>query len=157
MDIVAARVATFHYTLTDDDGNVIDKSPQDRPLSYFHGGGNIVPGLENALEGRKAGDSLKVDVKPEEGYGLRNDSLVQAVPRQAFQGIDTIEPGMQFQAQGGAGPMLVTVVEVGETEVTIDGNHPLAGKTLHFAIEIVDVREASEEEKQVGQVAGLGE
>lgn len=157
MDIVAARVATFHYTLIDDDGNVIDKSPEGRPLSYFHGGGNIVPGLENALEGRKAGDSLKVDVKPEEGYGLRNDSLIQAVPRQAFQGIDTIEPGMQFQAQGGAGPMLVTVVEVGDTEVKIDGNHPLAGKTLHFAIEIADVREATEEEKQVGQVAGQGE
>lgn len=157
MDIVAARVATFHYTLTDDDGNVIDKSSQDRPLSYFHGGGNIVPGLENALEGRKAGDSLKVDVKPEEGYGLRNESLIQAVPRQAFQGIDTIEPGMQFQAQGGAGPMLVTVVEVGDTEVRIDGNHPLAGKTLHFAIDITDVREATEQEKQVGQVAGQGE
>lgn len=157
MDIVAARVATFHYTLTDDDGNVIDKSSQDRPLSYFHGGGNIVPGLENALEGRKAGDSLKVDVKPEEGYGLRNESLIQAVPRQAFQGIDTIEPGMQFQAQGGAGPMLVTVVEVGDTDVRIDGNHPLAGKTLHFAIDITDVREATEQEKQVGQVAGQGE
>ena len=157
MDIVAARVATFHYTLTDDDGNVIDKSSQDRPLSYFHGGGNIVPGLENALEGRKAGDSLKVDVKPEEGYGLRNESLIQAVPRQAFQGIDTIEPGMQFQAQGGAGPMLVTVVEVGDTDVRIDGNHPLAGKTLHFAIDITDVREATEQEKLVGQVAGQGE
>lgn len=157
MDIVAARVATFHYTLTDDDGNVIDKSSQDRPLSYFHGGSNIVPGLENALEGRKAGESLKVDVKPEEGYGLRNDSLIQAVPRQAFQGIDSIEPGMQFQAQGGAGPMLVTVVEVSDTEVRIDGNHPLAGKTLHFAIDITDVREATEQEKQVGQVAGQGE
>ena len=152
MEIAAARVATFHYTLTDDDGNVIDKSAEANPLPYFHGGGNIVPGLEQALEGHKAGDTLKVDVKPEEGYGLRNDSLVQAVPRQAFQGIDTIEPGMQFQAQGGAGPMLVTVVEVGDTEVKIDGNHPLAGKTLHFAIEIVAVRDATDEEKEVGQV-----
>ncbi|MFL6586234.1 MAG: peptidylprolyl isomerase [Luteimonas sp.] len=152
MEIAAARVATFHYTLTDDDGTVIDKSAEANPLPYFHGGGNIVPGLEQALEGRKAGDTLKVDVKPEEGYGLRNDSLVQAVPRQAFQGIDTIEPGMQFQAQGGAGPMLVTVVEVGDAEVKIDGNHPLAGKTLHFAIEIVAVRDATDEEKEVGQV-----
>lgn len=152
MEIAAARVATFHYTLTDDDGNVIDKSAEANPLPYFHGGGNIVPGLEQALEGRKAGDTLKVDVKPEEGYGLRNDSLVQAVPRQAFQGIDTIEPGMQFQAQGGAGPMLVTVVEVGDTEVKIDGNHPLAGKTLHFAIEIVAVRDATDAEKEIGQV-----
>lgn len=153
MEIAAARVATFHYTLTDDDGNVIDSSKNASPLPYFHGGGNIVPGLEKALEGRKAGDTLNVDVQPEEGYGLRNDSLVQAVPRQAFQGIDTIEPGMQFQAQGGAGPMLVTVVEVGDTEVKIDGNHPLAGKTLHFAIEVVDVRESTDDEKQTGQVA----
>lgn len=152
MEIAAARVATFHYTLTDDDGTVIDKSAEGNPLPYFHGGGNIVPGLEQALEGHKAGDTLKVDVEPEEGYGLRNDSLVQAVPRQAFQGIDTIEPGMQFQGQGGAGPMLVTVVEVGDTEVKIDGNHPLAGKVLHFAIEIVDVRDATDEEKEVGQV-----
>lgn len=153
MEIAAARVASFHYTLTDDDGNVIDSSKNASPLPYFHGGSNIVPGLEKALEGRKAGDTLNVDVQPEEGYGLRNDSLVQAVPRQAFQGIDTIEPGMQFQAQGGAGPMLVTVVEVGDTEVKIDGNHPLAGKTLHFAIEVVDVRESTDDEKQTGQVA----
>ena len=152
MEIAAARVASFHYTLTDDAGTVIDSSKGAAPLPYLHGGGNIVPGLEKALEGRKAGDTLNVDVQPEQGYGPRNDQLLQSVPRQAFQGIDNIEPGMQFQAQGGGGSALVTVVEVGETEVKIDGNHPLAGKVLHFAVEIVDVREATEQEKQSGQV-----
>ncbi|TDK33071.1 FKBP-type peptidyl-prolyl cis-trans isomerase [Luteimonas terrae] len=152
MEIAAARVATFHYTLTDDAGAVIDSSQGGTPLPYLHGAGNIVPGLEKALEGRKAGDTLQVDVQPEEGYGPRNDAMVQSVPREAFQGIDAIEPGMQFQAQGGGGSMMVTVVEVGDAEVKIDGNHPLAGQVLHFAIEIVDVRESTEEEKQAGQV-----
>lgn len=152
MEIAAARVATFHYTLTDDAGAVIDSSQGGTPLPYLHGAGNIVPGLEKALEGRKAGDTLQVDVQPEEGYGPRNDAMVQSVPRETFQGIDEIEPGMQFQAQGGGGSMMVTVVEVGEAEVKIDGNHPLAGQVLHFAIEIVDVRESTEEEKQAGQV-----
>ncbi|WP_101926463.1 MULTISPECIES: FKBP-type peptidyl-prolyl cis-trans isomerase [Luteimonas] len=153
MEIAAARVASFHYTLTDDAGEVIDKSPESQPLAYFHGAGNIVPGLEKALEGKQAGDALKVEVKPEEGYGVRNDSLIQSVPREAFQGIDQVEPGMQFQAQTGNGPLLVTVVDVDEAQVKIDGNHPLAGKTLHFAIEVTDVRDASEAEKQTGQVA----
>lgn len=151
MEIAANRVATFHYTLTDDDGQVIDSSPQDRPLSYLHGAGNIVPGLEQALEGRSAGDSFKVDVSPEQGYGQRNDALIQQVPREAFQGVDKVEPGMQFRAQTEGGPMLVTVVEVGEAQVKIDGNHPLAGRDLHFAIEVAEVREASEQEKQLGQ------
>lgn len=151
MEIAANRVATFHYTLTDDDGQVIDSSPQDRPLSYLHGAGNIVPGLEQALEGRSAGDSFKVDVSPEQGYGQRNDALIQQVPREAFQGVDKVEPGMQFRAQTEGGPMLVTVVEVGEAQVKIDGNHPLAGRDLHFAIEVAEVREASDQEKQLGQ------
>ncbi len=153
MEIAAARVATFHYILTDDAGQVIDRSPDDQPLSYFHGAGNIVPGLEKALDGRRAGDSLTVEVAPAEAYGERVESLVQQVPREAFQGIDRIEPGMQFQANGGQGPVLVTVMEVGDTQVRIDGNHPLAGKTLHFDVRITDVREATEDEKQVGRVA----
>ncbi|MGO1540984.1 MAG: FKBP-type peptidyl-prolyl cis-trans isomerase [Luteimonas sp.] len=152
MEIAANRVATIHYTLTDDDGQVIDRSPQERPLSYLHGAGNIVPGLESALEGKNPGDSLKVDVTPEKGYGQRNDSLVQEVPREAFQGVEKVEPGMQFRAQTQGGPLLVTVVEVGETQVKIDGNHPLAGRNLHFAVEVADVRDASEQEKQLGQV-----
>ncbi|WP_028914985.1 peptidylprolyl isomerase [Pseudoxanthomonas sp. J31] len=153
MEIAAARVATFHYILTDDAGQVLDRSPEDHPLSYFHGGGNIIPGLEKGLEGRSAGESLTVDVPPAEAYGERIEGLVQDVPREAFQGIDRIEPGMQFQANGGQGPVLVTVVAVGDRQVRIDGNHPLAGKTLHFDVRITDVREATDEEKQTGRVA----
>ena len=151
MEIAAARVASFHYTLTDDAGQVIDKSPESQPLRYFHGAGNIVPGLEKALEGKHAGDKLDVAVKPEEGYGVRNEGLIQSVPRDAFQGVDKVEPGMQFQAQTGNGPVLVTVVEVDDAKVKIDGNHPLAGRTLNFAVHVVDVREASDAEKQAGR------
>src|SRR5690606_5051325 len=153
MEIAAARVATFHYILTDDAGQVIDRSADDQPLSYFHGAGNIVPGLEKALDGRRAGDSLTVDVAPAEAYGERVESLVQQVPPGAYQGIDRLVPGLQLQAEGGQGPVLVTVMEVGDTQVRIDGNHPLAGKTLHFDVRITDVREATEDEKQVGRVA----
>lgn len=153
MEIAAARVASIHYTLTDDEGRVIDKSPETRPLSYLHGAGNIVPGLEKALVGRKAGDSLQVDVKPEEGYGVRNEALVQAVPRDLFKNVGNVEPGMQFNAQTERGPLQVTVVEVGDQQVKIDANHPLAGRELHFAVEVADVREASDEEKQLGRVS----
>lgn len=151
MEIATECVATIHYTLTDDSGHVIDKSPEARPLSYLHGAGNIVPGLEKALAGKKPGDALEVDVKPEEAYGERNENLVQAVPREAFKGVDSVEPGMQFKAQTDRGPLLVTVIEVGEEQVKIDGNHPLAGRKLHFAVEVAEVREASPEEKQLGQ------
>lgn len=153
MEIADARIASIHYTLTDDAGTVIDKSPEQQPLSYFHGAGNIVPGLEKALAGKKSGDSLKVDVNPEEGYGQRNESLVQVVPRSAFQGVEKVAPGMQFHAQSERGPLLVTVVETGEEQVKVDGNHPLAGRTLHFDVKVDGVREASDEEKQSGQVA----
>lgn len=154
MEIAAARVASFHYTLTDDTGAVLDRSPDAQPLQYLHGAGNIVPGLENALAGRKAGDTLDVTVRPEEAYGLRNESMVQSVPREAFQGIDTIEPGMQFTAEGPGGAMMVTVVSADEAEVRIDGNHPLAGRTLHFAVEIAAVREATPAEQASGRVDG---
>jgi len=153
MDIAPARVASFHYTLTDEAGKVIDKSPEARPMRYLHGAGNIVPGLEKALAGKSAGDSLDVAVKPEEAYGVRNEGLVQDVPREAFKGIDKIEPGMQFQAQANGGTRLITVAEVGDSTVRVDGNHPLAGRTLHFAVEVTEVREASDEEKQQGHPA----
>ena len=153
MEIADARVASFHYTLTDDSGAVLDKSPDAQPLQYLHGAGNIVPGLEKALTGRKVGDAFDVTVQPEEAYGPRNEQLIQSVPRDAFQGVDTIEPGMQFHAQGAGGPMLVTVVSVDEAQVRIDGNHPLAGRTLHFAVRIDGVRDASADEQAAGRVA----
>lgn len=156
MEIAAERVVSFHYTLTDDAGAVIDRSPDDRPLSYLHGAGNIVPGLENALAGHAVGDQLTVDVEPELGYGVRHEGLVQSVPKQAFQGVDNVQLGMQFRAQTEGGSLLVTVVEVSDDEVRVDGNHPLAGKTLHFDVRIASVRAATDEEKQNGQAMDAG-
>lgn len=156
MQIADRCVASFHYTLTDDAGAVIDSSQDREPMSYLHGAGMIVPGLESAMEGRRAGEAFNVDVPPAQGYGLRDEGLVQAVPRAAFQGVDTVEPGMQFQAQGPQGALTVTVREVGDDTVTVDANHPLAGATLHFAIEVTDVREASEDEIAHGHAHGPG-
>ncbi|MBS0465474.1 MAG: peptidylprolyl isomerase [Proteobacteria bacterium] len=156
MQIAERTVALFHYTLTDPAGAVIDASPEGQPLAYLHGAGNIVPGLENAMTGRAAGDRFDVQVAPEQGYGVRDPNLVQAVPRAAFQGVDVIEPGMQFQAQGEHGPMLVTVAAVDADSVTVDGNHPLAGVPLHFAIEIAQVRAATADELTHGHVHGAG-
>lgn len=152
MEIAAARVASFHYTLADADGQVIDQSPEGQPLAYFHGAGNIIPGLEKALAGKQAGDALKVEIAPEEAYGIRNEDMIQTLPREAFQGIDVVEPGMQFQASSSQGPVLVTVVAVNDQQVTIDGNHPLAGKTLHFDVRVAEVREATAEEQAEGRV-----
>lgn len=152
MEIADRRVATIHYTLTNDAGNVIDKSSAEAPLSYLHGAGNIVPGLEKALAGKQAGDTLKADLAPEEAYGPRHDGLVQTVPRSAFQGVDSVEPGMQFEARTERGPLLVTVTKVEPEQVTVDGNHPLAGQNLHFDVSVEDVREATEEEQQQGRV-----
>ena len=151
MEIAAARVASIHYTLTDDEGRVIDQSSESRPLRYFHGAGNLIPGLEKALAGKQPGDTLQVDVRPEEAYGIRNEGMVQVLPRDAFRGVDRVEPGMQFEARTERGPLLVTVVEVGDDTVRIDGNHPLAGQTLHFDVRVIDVRESTEAEKQAGR------
>jgi FKBP-type peptidyl-prolyl cis-trans isomerase SlyD len=156
MQIADRTVVSIHYTLTDDSGSVIDSSEGREPLAYLHGGGNIVPGLENALTGRAPGDKLDVTVAPEEGYGVHHAGLVQVLPRDAFHGVDTLEPGMQFTAQGNRGPLTVHIASIDGDEVTVDGNHPLAGKALHFAVEIVDVRAASDEELAHGHVHGPG-
>lgn len=156
MQIAENTAVSFHYTLTNDAGEVIDSSSGREPLAYLHGSGSIVPGLENAMEGHAAGDRFEVKVSPEEGYGQRHEGMVQSVPRSAFQGVDTIEVGMQFQARGPQGVMSVTVAKVSDDEVTVDGNHPLAGQNLNFAIEVVSVREASAEELSHGHVHGPG-
>ncbi len=146
MQVSENKVVSFHYTLKNDAGEVLDSSEGRDPLTYLHGAGNIIPGLEKALEGKDAGDHVEVSVAPEEAYGNRNDALVQSVPRSAFEGVDEILPGMQFQAQTPNGMQILTVMKVEEDVVVVDGNHPLAGETLHFSVDITDVREATEEE-----------
>ena len=156
MQIEDQKVVTLHYTLTDNDGKVIDKS-DDGSFAYLHGARNIIPGLENALSGRAAGDELTVTVPPEEAYGLRNESMMQQVPKTMFEDGSQIDIGSQFHAQGPNGEMLVvTVMEVQDEHVVIDGNHPLAGVDLNFDVKVVDVRDASAEEIEHGHVHGPG-
>ena len=156
MQISPNTVVAFHYTLTDDAGQVIDTSDGREPLTYLHGAGHIVPGLEKQMEGRAAGDKFVADVIPEEGYGAHHAELMQEVPRDAFPGVPDIQPGMQFQGRGPQGEISVTVTRVEGDKIFIDGNHPLAGKALHFAIEVTAVREASADELAHGHVHGAG-
>ena len=146
-------VASSHYTLTNNSGEVLDSSEGAEPLAYLHGAGNIIPGLENALVGKATGASLQVTIAPEDAYGEVQPELVQVVPREAFQGVDEIEPGMAFEAQDPQGQARRIIVKsVADDEITIDANHPLAGVELNFDVQVVDVRDASEEEVAHGHV-----
>jgi FKBP-type peptidyl-prolyl cis-trans isomerase SlyD len=140
-------VVSMHYKLTGDDGNVLDSSEGSEPLAYLHGAGNIIPGLEKALVGKTEGDALQVSIEPAEGYGEIMPDLIQTIGRAAFQGVESVEVGMAFESQAPDGSMQHIVVKnVDGDEITIDANHPLAGVVLHFDIEIVGVRDATEEE-----------
>tara|TARA_R110002072_G_scaffold5527_10_gene35430 strand:- start:1439 stop:1918 length:480 start_codon:yes stop_codon:yes gene_type:complete len=149
--IAQHQVVSIDYELKNDDGEVLDSSAGQEPLTYLHGTGGLIPGLEKALEGKAAEDELEVTIPPEEAYGEFNDSLVQKVTTAAFEGVEKVEPGMQFQAQGNNGELQrIMIVAVEGDDVTIDANHPLAGQTLHFSVQVRDVREATEEEKEHG-------
>jgi len=152
MQIAKDTVVAIDYTLKDDEGAVLDTSEGKEPLSYLHGSGNIIPGLEQALEGKAAGDELNVRVEPAQAYGERSDELQQAVPRDLFKGVEDLQPGMQFQAQGGEGgqAQVVTVVAVEGDQVTVDANHPMAGIALNFDVKVKDVRPATDEEREHG-------
>lgn len=156
MQIAQNSVVAFHYKLTNDAGEIVDSSEGREPLVYIHGAGNIIPGLETQLEGHKVGDSLQAHVEAAEAYGEKNPQMVQQVPIAAFQGVESVEPGMQFQAQTEQGPLMVTVVGVEGDTVTVDGNHPLAGQALNFDVTIDTVRAATEEELAHGHVHGAG-
>ena len=145
MPIAANTKVAIHYTLTDDDGKVIDSSAGKDPLNYIQGQGMIVVGLEKAMLGKEVGDKLNVDVIPSEGYGEYNEELVRPIPKTAIQA-EKIEPGMTFYANTPAGPIPLTVSRVEDENVIIDMNHELAGKTLHFAIEVVSAEPLSAEE-----------
>ena len=156
MLIADRAVVCIHYTLTNDKGEVLDSSEGREPLAYLHGQGNIIAGLESALLGKTAGDKLTVRIEPAQGYGVRDERMVQQVPRRAFQGVKDLQVGMRFQSQGPEGPASVVVTRVAGDMVTVDGNHPLAGEHLNFAVEITEVREASAEELSHGHVHGPG-
>ncbi len=147
MNIEKNSVVAIRYKLTDDEGTVVDSSEEQKPLTYLHGGGSIISGLESALDGRTTGDVFQVTIQPAEGYGDINSEMIQTVPRSAFEGIENLEPGMPLQADDGNGNVHHVIVrEVNDQEVTIDVNHPLAGKVLHFDVTVESVREAAPEE-----------
>ena len=152
MQVADDRVVSFHFTLTDAEGEIIDSSAGQPPLTYLHGRGHLISGIEQALAGKIAGDQFTLTLPPEEAYGPRQETLVEILSRTAFHGVPDVEVGMQFQAQYPNGPRVVTVTRVEGDEVTVDGNHPLAGETLTFEIEVTEVREATEEELAHGHV-----
>ena len=152
MEIAEKKVVTIHYKLTDDDGQTLDTSEGADPLVFIHGIGMLIPGLENALVGKKKGDNLKVAVKPEEGYGQRDEGLTQMVEKSQFDNGEEIQIGMQFQVDTPQGTLIVVVTEVTDTHVKVDGNHPLAGVNLNFEVNVEDVREATQEELDHGNV-----
>ena len=146
-------VVSMHYTLTDDEKNVLDTSAEQEPMAYLHGAQNIIPGLEDALTGKVEGDTLQVRIEAAEGYGEHSPELIHKVDIAAFQGVENVEAGMKFETASPDGhPQLVEVTEVNGDEVTIDANHPLAGVALNFDVEIIGVREATQEEIEHGHV-----
>jgi FKBP-type peptidyl-prolyl cis-trans isomerase SlyD len=156
MSIDTNHVVSIHYTLKGDAGEVIDSSVGGEPLAYLHGHGNLVPGLERELTGKSAGDKLQVKIPPADGYGEYDEKLVQRVPRRALKGVANVKIGMRLHAQTDHGPKPVTVTRITGDMVTLDGNHPLAGKNLNFEVEIAAVRPATEEELSHGHVHGAG-
>jgi FKBP-type peptidyl-prolyl cis-trans isomerase SlyD len=156
MSITQDQVVSIHYTLRDDAGQILDASAEGQPLTYLHGHGNLIAGLERELTGRNAGDRLRVQIAARDGYGEHDAKLVQRVPRRALTGVPHVRVGMRLQTQGAHGARAVTVTQVVGDMVTLDGNHPLAGKNLDFEIEVTAVRDATAAELSHGHVHGPG-
>lgn len=159
MTITENKVVLIHYTLKDNSGEVLDSSEGNDPLAYIHGIGNLIIGLEEALEGKTVGEKVKVSVAPEKGYGEREDELVHIVPLSGFiegDDEDQLVEGMQVKVETNDGISIAEVVKIEGDDVTLDLNHPLAGETLHFDVEIVDIREATKQELEHGHAHGPG-
>lgn len=156
MKIENNKVVQIKYVLTDAQGNQMDASG-DEPLAYLHGSHNLIPGLEAELKGKQAGDKFVATIPAEEAYGEKQDHLIQdGVPKEMFQGVDNIEVGMRFEAQSEQGFHSVVITEINDETVTVDGNHEMAGMDLTFDIEVIDVRDATEEEISHGHAHGAG-
>ena len=156
MQVADNMAVSIHYTLTNDDGEILDSSIGDQPLVYLHGTGNIIPGLEDALYGKTVADKFKVRIAAKDAYGEKNDEMVQVIPRDMFEGIDELEVGMQFHADVSSGSGQVTIINIDGDDITIDGNHSLAGMPLTFDVEVVEIRPATKEEAEHGHIHGAG-
>ncbi len=154
MQIAKDKVVTINYTLRNDNKEILD-SAQEGDFAYLHGAENIIAGLEQALDGKSVDDEIAVSIAPADGYGERNPDMTQVVPKEMFGADGDIEVGQQFHAASPEGQeIVVTVVAVDDDNITVDGNHPLAGVTLHFEVKIVEIRDASAEELEHGHVHG---
>ena len=149
MQVTKDKVVSFDFRVTDENGQLLDTSEGQRPFPYIHGNGYLVPGLEDAMEGKYPQDSFSVSVPPSRGYGERDDEKIQTIPRERFEGLD-LRIGMNLEARYADGPRILTVVAIDDDHVTLDGNHPLAGKTMDFDVTIVEVRDATPEELKYG-------
>ena len=146
MQIAEHTIVRFHYDLADEAGQPIESSREREPMAILYGAGNVIPGIEKAIEGRRAGERLQVTVPPAEGYGERREGMTQRVPKKFFNEARKLRPGDSTVLGSNQGPRVVTVLKIGETVIDVDLNHPMAGRTLCFDIEIMEVREASAEE-----------
>jgi FKBP-type peptidyl-prolyl cis-trans isomerase SlyD len=153
MKISENNVVKLHFSVMDKDHNTFDSSFDKDPLECVIGSGFLIPGLEKALFGRESGDVFSTSVKAIDAYGERNDNLTQAVPKSMFEGME-INVGMQFRASTDEGEQTVVIIGIEGDDVVVDGNHPLAGVDLTFDVEVIDVRDATEEELSSGQVGG---
>jgi FKBP-type peptidyl-prolyl cis-trans isomerase SlyD len=156
MNIEKRKVVSFHYTLSNADGEQIESSRDREPMVYLHGAGNIIPGLEKAMAGKTVGDRFEVTVAPAEAYGERNEKGIQRIPAKHFRNLGKLRVGQTVMLQTNQGQVQVTVVKVGRFNVDVDRNHPLAGQTLTFDVEVIDVREATEDEITHGHAHGPG-
>jgi len=156
MKITANKVAIIHYAVSNTEDTLIDSSYDHEPLSIIHGTGYLIPGLETALEGHEVGDKFEVTVQPEQGYGERFDDYVQTVPKEMFAEIEDLAVGAQLRATTDDGEQTVIVVDMTDDTITVDGNHPLAGIELKFEVEVLEVRDATEDELTHGHVHGEG-
>ncbi len=156
MQINNNTAVSIHYTLTNDSGEQIDSTFGGEPLVYLHGYGNIISGLEKELTNKSVGDKFETRIEAADAYGEFSDDMIQVISREMFDGIDQLEVGMQFHAAVNSGTNVITIVKIDGDDITIDGNHPMAGQPLNFTVEVMDVRPASKEEIAHGHIHGAG-
>lgn len=156
MTIQDKKVVSFHYTLTNQDGEQMETTRDKEPMTYLHGAQNIIPGLESAMAGRSVGDEFQVTLDPADAYGEKKEANIQRISSKHFRFPKKLKPGQVVGLQTRKGPVQVTIVKVGRFNVDVDSNHPMAGQALTFDVEVSAVRDATEEEISHGHAHGPG-